>query len=273
MRILTAGFDHTRSERLGQALSEAGHSVLSASGAASCRTLASSVTCDLLLAPEGSVGDEALTWAADLLRGVSVVRVGPEDDPVALLDALKGARPDAGQATEEVDEEALVAAISGALDSESAATSTPERRDTEHVSEASILASISDEREALSALPAPPTPPLASTLLANPRRSATLRSAQGVPSLSAKIHDIRFGDYHAILEVQPGASTYVVRQQYDALRELYTPSGWPQALNSADIDALAEIAHGLDDAFSVLGHPTYQSRYEAALEAGSSLRA
>ena len=64
-----------------------------------------------------------------------------------------------------------------------------------------------------------------------------------------------------------------MRQQYDALKQLYTPSGWHEPVGPDEIDSLGEIGQGLDDAFSILGHPTYQSRYESALEAGTSQRA
>ncbi len=257
MRILTAGFDHARSERLGERLSAAGHSVLSASGASSCRTLAGSVTCDLLLVPEGRGGEDAQGWASDLLEGVPVLSLGERDDPVACVDAARPARPRSEHATEQLDEDALMAVIA------------PPSGATEHHGEAAILASIVADSEPLRTLPAPPPP----EALAPQRRVAALRSAAVGPSLSSKVHDVRFGDYHAILEVQPGASTYVVRQQYDALKALYTPSGWHEALGPADIDTLDEIGQGLDDAFSILGHATYQPRYEAALETNTNLRA
>ena len=234
MRILTAGFDHARSEQLGGLLMAAGHTVLSASGASSFQTLAQSVTPDVVLVPDGEAGDDVATWAPELLSEVPVVRLGVDDDPVAAIDATP--RP-AEAATEQVSEAAIVAAI------EAAAPPPPP------------------------ALLEPPT-----TTLDAPRRGAPLRSASAGPDLDDKLHEIRFGDYHAILEVQPGASTYVVRQQYDNLRQLYTPAGWPDPVGPEDIASLTEIGQGLDDAFAVLGHGPYQQRYEAALDAGASSR-
>ncbi|MDP6944089.1 MAG: hypothetical protein QF464_08075 [Myxococcota bacterium] len=236
MRILTAGFDRARTERLGGILMDAGHAVLSASGSASCRTLAHSVKPDALMVPEGAIGDDAIEWAADLLTDTPVIRLSPEDDPADAIETLTPPRRPSETATEQLSEEAIFAAIE-------AAPPTPP------------------------ALPAPGRTPAP---VETPRRSATLRSTSAGPLLSDKLHEIRFGDYHAILEVQPGATTYVVRQQYDSLRELYTPTGWHGPLGPADIDSLREIGQGLDDAFAVLGHATYQSRYEAALDAGAA---
>ena len=85
MRILTAGFDRDETERIGDALTSAQHTVLSASGAASCRTFAESVTPEILMIPIGAPGDDALTWAPDLIADVTIVRLAEGDDP---LDAL-----------------------------------------------------------------------------------------------------------------------------------------------------------------------------------------
>ena len=282
MRILTAGFDHAQSEQLGQRLTDAGHRVMSAAGASSCRTLASSVTPDVMLVPVGEVGDDAEGWAADLLEEISVLRLGTGMDPVALLDDFRGPRRDVGHPTEQIDEADLVAALDAPdtpmteQSSEAsvlAAIDHAETPMTEVLSEAAVLASIDGASTDLGVLPDPPVPSLVNSTLGTPRRSATLRSTSVGPSLIDKLNDIRFGDYHAILELQPGASTYVVRQQYDALKHLYTPSGWHEPVGPAEIDSLSEIGQGLDDAFAILGHTTYQSRYESALEAGNSTRA
>ena len=281
MRILTAGFDHALTEQLGQSLTDAGHTVMSASGASSCRTLASSVTPEVLLVPEGALGIEAAGWAEDLLSDTLIVRLAPESDPVAALDVVRGPRKGQDAATQQISESELVAAIDTRETpmteqlSEAAliaAISAPQTPMTEVLSEAAILAAIDDRASDLSTLPNPPVPSLGQGALDTPRRSATLRSTSVGPTIDDKLSDIRFGDYHAILELQPGASTYVVRQQYDTLRHLYTPSGWHEPVGAFEIDSLTEICQGLDDAFAVLGNPTYQSRYEAALDAGASAR-
>jgi hypothetical protein len=282
MRILTAGFDHTRTEHLGQRLTDAGHSVMSASGASSCRTLASSVTPDVLLVPSGEVGEQAAGWAAELLTETVVLELKVDADPVAAVDALKGPRTAQDHPTEQIEEADLVAALtrSGAPLTEQrseasvlAAITHAETPMTELLSEAAILATIPGIAHDLHTLPNPPVPMAPKSVLDTPRRSAILRSTSVGPSLTDKLNDIRFGDYHAILELQPGASTYVVRQQYDSLKQLYTPSGWHEPVGPTEIDSLSEIGQGLDDAFSILGHPTYQSRYESALDAGTSPRA
>jgi hypothetical protein len=275
MRILTAGFDHARSEQLGQRLTDAGHLVMSASGVSSCRTLASSVVPDVMLVPEGVVGDDAQGWAADLLGETAVLRLSADTDPVEALDEVRGPRGDAGRATEQLNEAVIVAAMETSPE-EGTRGATADRRAsaaTEHLSEPALLAAMEGDQRQLAALPNPPAPSVTAAALETPRRAVTLRSTHTGPTLTDKLHDIRFGDYHAILELQPGASAYVVRQQYDLLKHLYTPSGWHAPVGPAELDSLTEIGQALDDALSILGHPTYQSRYEMALDAGVSSRA
>ena len=166
----------------------AGHAVLSASGAASCRTLAESVTPDALWVPEGPIGDDALGWAADLLGDTPVVRIADGADAMTGL-ASVGSEP------------------------------RPPGEPTEDLSEAEIFAAIE------ATAPPVPTLPVSAALAtpSTPRRSATLRSTSAGPLIADKLNEVRFGDYHAILEVQPGASAYVIRQQFDALRGLDVP--------------------------------------------------
>ncbi len=208
----------------------AGHAVLSASGATSCRTLASSVQPDVMLVPAGKAGDETESWAPELLAETPVVRLAPDEDPVA-------------------------------------AVAVVDEPDTQ----------VTPPHETVVETPRAPVPALQTATahtppVETPRRTATLRSANASPTISDKLNEVRFGDYHAILELQPGASTYVVRQQYDTLRQLYTPAGWNGPVGPSELESLQEIGHGLDDAFAVLGHTTYQARYETALEAGASSR-
>ena len=245
MRILTAGFDRSQTERLGDLLTAAGHTVLSASGASSCRTLASSAAPDVLLVPEGASGDEAAQWASDLLEDTPVVRLADDADPTERLERL---RP----------------------------SERPAENPTEDLSEAEIFAAIEDAEPTVPALPdisAPVGDVVDASLFPTgretgaPRRGATLRSTSTGPVIADKLNEVRFGDYHAILEVQPAASTYVVRQQYDTLRALYTPAGWHAPVGPTDLESLRVIGQGLEDAFAVLGHPSYHARYEAALDA------
>lgn len=88
--------------------------------------------------------------------------------------------------------------------------------------------------------------------------------------LDAKLAEVRFRDYHRMLEVEPGATAYVVREQYRRLVRRYRPSGWPGRLDPEDLDKLEEIAAGLEDAREVLGEPDLRARYERALQRRAS---
>ena len=83
--------------------------------------------------------------------------------------------------------------------------------------------------------------------------------------MAAKLEQVRFGDYHSILEVTPGASAFLVREHYEALSRLYNPSGWPRRLSPEEVHILAEIGEGLREAFTILGHHELRARYERAL--------
>ena len=94
-----------------------------------------------------------------------------------------------------------------------------------------------------------------------PRRQPSLTT----PDLAAKLEDVRFGDYHSILEVTPGASPFLVREHFDALSRLYNPTGWPHRLTADEVHILAEIGEGIREAFAILGHSELRARYEQAL--------
>jgi len=88
------------------------------------------------------------------------------------------------------------------------------------------------------------------------------------PELVSKLAQVRFGDYHSILEVEPGGSPYAVREQHERLARRFSPRGWPARLNPDEIDMLNEITRGLADAFLILGDPELAVRYERALAGG-----
>ncbi len=85
------------------------------------------------------------------------------------------------------------------------------------------------------------------------------------PDLVSKLAQVRFGDYHSILEVEPGGSPYAVREQRDRLARRFSPRGWPGRLNPDEIDILNEISRGIADAFLILSDPELAMRYERAL--------
>ena len=120
--------------------------------------------------------------------------------------------------------------------------------------------------------PPPPVATRAPVALDERGRPTSLRPTRDTPDIKSKLDQVRFGDYHTILEVQPGATTYVIRQHYDTLRQLYTPTGWPVAVGPGEIEQLREVGRGIEDAFCVLGHPPYQARYEAAISSTAAVQ-
>ncbi len=85
------------------------------------------------------------------------------------------------------------------------------------------------------------------------------------PDMAMKLGQVRFGDYHCILEVTPGASAFLVREHYEALSRAYNPAGWPHRLTPQEVHILAEIGEGIREAFTILGHKELRARYERAL--------
>jgi len=92
------------------------------------------------------------------------------------------------------------------------------------------------------------------------------------PDLVSKLAQIRFGDYHSILEIEPEASPYGVREQFRRLSELYSPRGWPRKVGPEELDMLQEIARGLRDAHLILGDAELRARYERALIGAAGTR-
>ena len=92
---------------------------------------------------------------------------------------------------------------------------------------------------------------------------------QHIAGAEPEVAQVRFGDYHSILECEPQASPYAVREQRDRLARKFSPRGWPHRLNPEEIDILNEISRGIADAFLILSDPELAMRYERAL-AGST---
>lgn len=89
------------------------------------------------------------------------------------------------------------------------------------------------------------------------------------PELLTKLQQVRFSGYHEILEVEPGDTAYVIREQHDLLSVTYSSAGWPGAVSEEDVPLLDEIGEGIKEAYSVLGVPEFRSAYEEALRRAS----
>ncbi|MEC9073108.1 MAG: hypothetical protein VX938_12030 [Myxococcota bacterium] len=114
---------------------------------------------------------------------------------------------------------------------------------------------------------------------AEPDRGLALPAAAGppegigrdgaAPELLTKLQQVRFSGYHEILEVEPGDTAYVIREQHDQLAVTYSSAGWPGPVSEEDVPLLDEIGEGIKEAYSVLGVPELRSAYEEALRRAS----
>jgi len=145
----------------------------------------------------------------------------------------------------------------------------------------------SDPVEALPSDAAPAEPPEQAASLngptevisAEPDRGLALPVAGGppegigrdgaAPELLTKLQQVRFSGYHEILEVEPGDTAYVIREQHDQLAVTYSSAGWPGPVSEEDVPLLDEIGEGIKEAYSVLGVPEFRSAYEEALRRAS----
>ncbi|MCB9788062.1 MAG: hypothetical protein H6744_15370 [Deltaproteobacteria bacterium] len=234
MKLLAVGFDRAAQERLSAALSGVGHQVLAATGQVSARTLARAGAPEALVIPGGPAGEAAASWVADLLPGLRAFVLPADADPGEVV-AMVGPAP-GGQPTPR------------ASASSQPSLTPPPGLGAESAGPAST---------AVAAAPSMPSPA--------PRRLADERDDMAA-RLAAKLADVRFGDYHAILGTSEGASPAIVREQHARLSRLYTPSGWPVPVGPDDIAQLEEIGRGLADAFTIMDDPQLRARYERALE-------
>ena len=106
------------------------------------------------------------------------------------------------------------------------------------------------------------------TLPAEPK--ALNPTPTGSADLDRKLSEVRFADYHRVLEIERGASTYLVRTAYERLSACYAPENWPSALVADELLQLQEIQRGLRDALALLGQPKFQALYEDALNVRDS---
>ena len=230
MTVLLAGFDGLDTERISVQLREAGFSVVGASGRESSRTLASSTSPRLVVVPDGAAGEKAWSWVVDLLTDARVLSVASGESAGALIGRLRQ----------------VAAAV-----------------------EADTVSTPADEHAPVTALPGLPTgmaleivaPALHAAPLAAPLGKPT---SSGAPDLAAKLSAVRFGDYHQILEIERGATAYVIDEQRDQLLALYSPTGWPGPVSAQDIPLLEEAQRGISEAHEILGSPCLRELYDDA---------
>lgn len=248
VNVLVAGFTAPETQRLSDALLAAGYRVMGAEGRQGARMFVQAASPDVVLIPSGPERDRVLAWFADL------------DQPLLFADVPVGA---SAEVLARRVQQAEAQALDGPLH-----TRPSERPD--FPDSAPTFAP-----PAPVAAPAPPTAPT-SPSTARARRPVhpptpdpdEVREVH--PELVSKLAQVRFGDYHSILEVEPGGSPYAAREAFERLSRRFSARGWPHRLQPEEIDMLDEIGRGLSDAHVVLGEPELRARYERAL-AGAAL--
>lgn len=264
MNALVVGFGSEDTRRLSKELRTAGHHVLGAVGKQGVWTFLHAISPDVVLVPEGADGERAREWVLEVTSEVDFLDVPAGVDVVTRL-----ARFLRGDPLEDPPPVPAPEPITPVVDLAPADVVAP----------AGLLASrVGDTRPnprpatASGALPAPPATDVFDRV--DSRRRARPPEGESEarephPDLASKLAQVRFGDYHSILECEPQASPYAVRELRDRLARKYSPRGWPHRLNPEEIDILNEISRGIADAFLILSDPELAMRYERAL-AGST---
>ncbi len=235
MTVLLAGFDGLDTERISVQLRESGLSVVGASGRESARTLAQGTSASLVVVPDGEPGERAWSWIVDLLPSARVVSVTARESASELIGRIRQ--------------------VSAAVETEN--VSTP-----------------SSSEAPVTALPGLPTGVTLETFAPPtvPERvmAAGTSTMLGAPDLSAKLESVRFGDYHQILEVEAGATAYVIDEQHERLFTLYSPTGWPGPVSARDVPLLQEAQRGIREAYEVLGDGALREMYDEAQQGSPS---
>ncbi len=237
MNILVTGFAEPELRALSQLLSDAGHGVLAAPGREGARAFAASVTPDVVAIPEGPRGVEVAGWLDPLPGGARVVPVPATAEAVARI---------TGPAPEGPPQPARA------------------RRRGKAAVEPAVIETPAEVAPVLEPVLAPPhAEPAVARAEAGPDRTELH------PELAAKLTQVRLADYFTLLEVEPDASTWVIREAHERLARRFSARGWPHRLSPVELEALDEVGRGLADAQLVLGDDELRGRYQRALAAAA----
>ena len=245
MNALVVGFEVEETRRLSQELRAAGHQVLGAVGKQGAWTFLRAISPDVVVIPSGEGGARARGWVLEVGAEVAFVEVPVGADAVARVDRFVRGEP--------IEEPSLAVA----------------REPEDEVTTSALLRNAHEDEHEGEPEPPPPPPEPASRRQRRPQRDEVsedeAQAREPHPDLASKLAQVRFGDYHSILEVEPGGSPYAVREQHERLARRFSPRGWPGRLSPEELDMLNEIAQGIADAFLILSDPELAVRYERAL--------
>lgn len=271
MKVLVAGFPAQDRERISEQLQARGHQALCV-GAKIAVTMAPSFQPDWVIVPPGDDGvavRESLIAVLDgavfqIANAADAVEGGPDMRPDNQW--RRDGKPSGSHrvATPPVTAERAVADVVSMPSSSSEESAAP-RQAAPVSAEAIDMVTAPASPPAGGAVPvglaaSRPEPRFVEADFQVGRREPTLTA----PDLEAKLEQVRFGDYHSILEVSRAASPFLVREHFDALSRLYNPTGWPHRLSVDEVHHLAEIGQGLREAIAILGHHELRARYESA---------
>lgn len=267
-KVMVVGFPSEAMRGLTHELRAAGHHVLGAVGKQGAWTFLRAAPWDVVLVPRGTDGERARSWVEEL--GLDLPIIAVPEGAVALEWLARFLRGEDPEPPEPEPESVSPGASQGDLEATPGEADTP---DPEPLAELDTEASSAAAAE-VEPLEPPPVPPQeTSPVSPNTRRrrrpdarpDSEAEAREPHPDLASKLAVVRFGDYHSILEVEPHASPYAVREQRERLAHRFSPRGWPGRLTPEELDMLDEIARGIADAFLILGTPELAARYERAL--------
>jgi len=252
LKAMVVGFSAEAMRVLTHELRQAGHHVLGAVGKQGAWTFLRAAPWDLVLVPLGPDGERARGWVDELALGVAVLPVPEGPDALQWLGRfMRGEPPE--PPPEPID----------------APPPEPVELEAESAETTSLSAAIPTAVEvAAGESGGPVSSQTRRRKRPDARPDGEPESRDPHPDLVSKLAQVRFGDYHSILEVEPNASPYAVREQRDRLGHRFSPRGWPARLTPEEIDILDEIGRGIADAHLILGDPELAARYERALSQG-----
>lgn len=266
-KVMVVGFPSDTMRGLTHELRAAGHHVLGAVGKQGAWTFLRAAPWDVVLVPRGPDGERARSWVDELGLDLPIIAV-PEGPPALewLARFLRGEEPEppAPQPDPKPEPEPEL------LDDSNTGLETATEPEVA-IDALGPEASTQAGDEAIEPPPLPPeegapvSPSTRKRRRPDARPDSEAEGREPHPDLASKLAVVRFGDYHSILEVEPHASPYAVREQRERLAYRFSPRGWPGRLTPEELDMLDEIARGLADAFLILGTPELAARYERAL--------
>lgn len=299
MQLLIIGFDEEETRELSRVLRAAGHAVLGAQGRHGARTFIHAVTPDAIVVPEGPRGEAAAEWLADLPVAPRFVPLAVSADAAATLDRrLSGAPEPASsdpapatsvsppdEAPPPIPPPPRAPSLSAATSADDDLRAVVDDEDPSEDDDGDDEGFEDEDDEGFAPVEIVVPPPRASTRRATPRPDPRPPSRGPAapalpepepepprelhPELAQKLAQVRLGDYFSIVEVEPNASTWAIREACERLGRRYAPRGWAHRLSPEELVAMDEIGRGIADALMVLGDEELRTRYQRALAAAA----